>query len=271
MIIDFHTHTFPDKVAVKAVPKLEKSASIRAFTDGTARGLTGSMEEAGIDISVIVPVVTNPVKAEEINEYAAKTNEAHKNIISFGGIHPDTESYKAVIKKAKALGLKGIKLHPEFQDTDFDDIRYKRILSFNEELGLITLVHAGFDGSFPGSMHCGVKNILNVIEKIRPERLVLAHMGGCNIWKDIKKYIAGANVFFDTAFSFGVKQIPGLLTEEEFTDLARAHGTKKILFGTDSPWGEQREMSEFIKNSRLTEEEKADILSQNALRLLNIS
>ncbi|MCD7778997.1 MAG: amidohydrolase family protein [Clostridiales bacterium] len=270
MIIDFHTHTFPDKVAVKAIPKLEKSASIKAFTDGTVNGLVDSMNENGIDFSVVVPVVTNPVKAEEINEYAAETNQTHKNVISFGGIHPDTENYKAVLKKAQGLGLKGIKLHPEFQYTDFDDIRYKRILYFAEELGLITLVHAGFDGSFPDSMHCGIKNILNVIEEIGPKRLVLAHMGGCFLWKDVKKYIAGADVYFDTAFSFGKKQIvSGLLSEEEFIVLARAHGMEKILFGTDSPWGEQGEMSEFIKNSALTDGEKENILYKNALKLLS--
>ncbi|MCC8098414.1 MAG: amidohydrolase family protein [Eubacterium sp.] len=270
MIIDFHTHTFPDKVAVKAIPKLEKSASIKAFTDGTVKGLAGSMNENGIDISVVVPVVTNPVKAEEINEYAAKTNASYKNIISFGGIHPDTENYKYLLKKAQSLGLKGIKLHPEFQYTDFDDIRYKRILYFAEELGLITLVHAGFDGSFPDSMHCGIGNILNVIEEIDPKRLVLAHMGGCFLWKDVKKYIAGAEVYFDTAFSFGKKQIvTGLLSEEEFIALARAHGTEKILFGTDAPWGEQGEMAEFIKNSALTCEEKESILYKNAIKLLN--
>ncbi len=271
MIIDFHTHTFPDKMAEHTISKLERSAHLTAFTDGTAHGLLESMEESGIDLSLIMPVVTNPPKADEINEYAAEANDMYEKLMSFGGIHPDTENYKAVLKHAKELGLKGIKLHPEFQGVDFDDIRYKRILDCAEELGLITLVHAGFDGSYPDSKRCWTWHVLNVIEDVNPRRLVVAHMGGCNIWGDVKKYLAGAEVYFDTAFSFGKKQISGLLSEEEFTDLARAHGTKKVLFGTDSPWGEQKEMSEFIKNSSMTAEEKDDILYKNALNLLNRS
>ncbi|MCD8089141.1 MAG: amidohydrolase family protein [Clostridiales bacterium] len=270
MIIDFHTHTFPDKIAEHTISKLERSAHLTAFTDGTSQGLLNSMEESGIDLSVILPVVTNPPKADEINEYAAETNSENDRLISFGGIHPDTENYKAVLKRAKALGLKGIKLHPEYQNVDFDDIRYMRILDSAEELGLVTVVHAGFDGSYPDSKRCWTKHILNVLEEVKPHRLVAAHMGGCNIWGDVKKYLAGAELYLDTAFSFGVKQLSGLLTEEEFIALARTHGTKKVLFGTDSPWCEQKEMSEFIINSAMTEDEKEDILFKNALGLLKL-
>lgn len=269
MIIDFHIHTFPDKMAEHTISKLERSAHLTAFADGTVHGLIASMKESGIDLSVILPVVTNPPKADEINEYAAEANSEHPEIHSFGGIHPDTENYRDVLKRAKGLGLKGIKLHPEFQGVDFDDIRYKRILSSTEELGLITLVHAGFDGSYPDSQRCWTRHILNVIEDVKPKKLVVAHMGGCNIWDEVKKNLAGAEVYFDTAFSFGEKQLSGLLSEEQFISLSRTHGTKKILFGTDSPWCEQKEMTDFVKNSSLTEEEKSDILGLNAKRLLD--
>ena len=35
MIIDFHTHAFPDKVAEKAIPKLAGIGGIDCFGDGT--------------------------------------------------------------------------------------------------------------------------------------------------------------------------------------------------------------------------------------------
>ncbi len=270
MVIDFHTHIFPDKIASEAITSLEKSAGIKAFTDGTAKGLKKSMQEGGIDLSVVLPVVTNPDKAEKINAAAVKMTESEKGIISFGGIHPNTHNYKNVLIEIKRAGLKGIKLHPEFQYTFFDDIKYMRILNFAEELGLITVVHAGFDGSFPKSRKCGTKEILNVLEEVNPQRLVLAHMGGHSNWENVKKYIAGANVYFDTSFSFGEKQgVNGLLTEEQFISLSKAHGIDKILFATDSPWSEQKEMREFVENSALTDEEKFAMLYKNALHLLN--
>lgn len=270
MIIDFHTHTFPDKIAKTAIPQLEQNASIKAFTDGTVSGLLSSMRRAGINISVILPVVTNPQKADKINALSANINQTYSNIISFGGIHPLTENYRQVLKNAVNMGLKGIKLHPEYQDTDFDDISYMRILDCAEELGLVTVVHAGYDGGFPASRHCFIDNILHVLNRIKPKRLVLAHMGGCMIWDKVREYIAGADVYFDTALSFGKKQLPNLLNANQFIDLSRAHGTDKILFATDSPWGEQQEMSEFVKNSNLTDTEKEDILYKNASRLLKL-
>jgi hypothetical protein len=269
MIIDFHTHTFPDRIAENAISALEKSAGIPAFTDGTADGLISSMHDSGVDLSVVLPVVTNPEKTEKINRSAEVLTHTKEGIISFGGVHPLNENYKQILKDICSMGLKGIKLHPEFQYTDFDDISYLRIIDHAEELGLITLTHAGFDGSFPGSKRCYTKNILAVLEQVRPKHLVLAHMGGHSMWDDVKKYIAGADVYLDTALSFGRKQkVPNLLSSEDFTTLATAHGTDKILFATDSPWSEQKEMVDFVKATSLTDEQKSDILGNNAVKLL---
>ena len=44
MIIDFHTHIFPDRIAPRTIAKLEKIGKTRAFTDGTQNGLLASME-----------------------------------------------------------------------------------------------------------------------------------------------------------------------------------------------------------------------------------
>ena len=35
---------------------------------------------------------------------------------------------------------------------------------------------------------------------VKPEKLVLAHMGGLNFWDDVEKYLVGENVYFDTAY-----------------------------------------------------------------------
>ena len=65
MIIDFHTHLFPDKVAPKAIPKLaDLSHSVPSY-DGTKAGLYASMQRGGIDVSVILPVVTAPHQFEK--------------------------------------------------------------------------------------------------------------------------------------------------------------------------------------------------------------
>ena len=116
MIIDFHTHIFPDAIAQKNIPFLEKRSGITAATDGTLNGLLHSMEQSGVDLSVIMPVVTKPSQFDSINVFAKNINEQSKgNVLSFGGIHPDCENYKEKLEYIKSLGLPGIKLHPDYQ------------------------------------------------------------------------------------------------------------------------------------------------------------
>ena len=66
MIIDIHTHTFPDRIARAAIDKLSKAAHAAAFTDASNQSLLSSMEKAGIDLSVIAPVATSPAQVEKI-------------------------------------------------------------------------------------------------------------------------------------------------------------------------------------------------------------
>ena len=144
MIIDFHTHTFPDGIAAKTVASLGKVAGIEPKTSGTLDGLLDSMEKAGIDLSVIMPVVTRPEQFQTINNVAAKINEEYGDrVISFGGIHPNSMNYKKELDYIKSLGLKGIKLHPDYQGVMIDDIGYKHIIDYASQLDLVIMVHAG--------------------------------------------------------------------------------------------------------------------------------
>lgn len=263
MIIDFHTHIFPDKIAGAAVSKLESSAGVKAYTDGTLEGLLTSMKKAGIDCSVILPVVTSPKQFRSIQAFAEKVSELD-SIISFGGIHPDTENYREELRIIKNSGLKGIKLHPEYQATYIDDKKYLRIMDYASELGLIISVHAGLDGAFPQERHCTPERIAGVIRTVQPEKLVLAHMGGLELWDEVERYIVGSEVYLDTSFSIGI------MKDEQLIRIARNHGIHKILFATDSPWGGQKEMADYFQNLSLTPEEKEMVLWKNAERLLGI-
>ncbi len=86
MIIDFHTHAFADKIAEAAMRSLHKSAGLRPYTDGTVSGLRASMQENGIDISVVLPIATKPEQQRIINDWAAFIRAA--DIIPFGSVHP---------------------------------------------------------------------------------------------------------------------------------------------------------------------------------------
>lgn len=265
MIIDFHTHTFPDKIAAKTIEKLSSVSNIIPFTDGTVRGLSEVMEKSGVDLSVVLPVATKPEQFKNINETAQAVNREYDGkIISFGGIHPDSLDYRRELEEIKQMGLAGIKLHPDYQRVYIDDERYMKIVDYASQLDLITVVHAGVDVGYPEPVHCTPKRSRKLIDAVHPKKFVHAHMGGFDMWDDVEKYLAGQDIYLDTAYTFDK------MGEERFLKLVHLHGTEKILFATDSPWCGQKESVEWIKSSGLTQEEQQRIFSENAKKLLNL-
>lgn len=282
MIIDFHTHTFPAKISAKVIDNLSHVSHTEYFTDGSVNGLFSSMQEAGVDYSVNLPVMTSVSQVEKINSSLIADQERlfEQGIITFGGMHPDYENYKEELLRLKQNHIPGIKIHPAYQNADLDDIRMMRIIDRASELGLIVVTHAGIDIGIYDHNYASVSQILKIIDEIHPENFVLAHMGNWACWDDVERDLAGAPVWFDTAFSIGpitpnkVKSgtpyLSSNLSDEDFTRIVRKHGTDKILFATDSPWEAQKDYIKRMQKMPLTDSEKEQIFSQNAARLLEL-
>ncbi len=263
-MIDFHTHIFPDKIAEGTLHFLSERCHVAPFTNGTADGLEESTKKAGLALSVAMPVVTKPSQFESINRFASQFR-GEDGILSFGGIHPDCADYKKELLLLKEMGFKGIKLHPDYQETFFNDLKYKRIISFASELGFVVSVHAGYDPGYPDRVHCTPKMAREVLDEVRPPKLVLAHMGGFKRWDEVEEHLVGQDVWLDTAVVFGK------ISDGQFIRICRNHGPDKILFATDSPWSGQKESVEYFSNMDMTEKEKQLILTENAKKLLTLS
>ena len=282
MIIDFHTHTFPEKISAKTVQKLAGISHTMPFTNGSVPELISSMAEAKVDYSVNLPVMTSADQVAKVNSSLTEQREQllTQGIITFGGMHPDYENYKEELRLLKQTGIPGIKLHPAYQNVDFDDIRMMRIIDYASELGLIILTHAGIDIGLYHHNYCSERHILKVVDQIHPTKLVLAHMGGWGCWEDVERDLAGAPVFLDTAFAIGPitpnpeqNDKPYLetnLSNEDFVRICRKHGIDKILFATDSPWQEQRDYIERVRQTGLTSSEQEAVLGENARKLLSL-
>lgn len=280
MIIDFHAHTFPKEISEQTLKKLSRLSHTKYFSDGSADGLAASMKKARIDFSVNLPVMTAAKQVEKVNRslIADKERFYEKGIITFGGMHPDYEDYKKELAYLRNQGIPGIKLHPAYQNTDIDDKKMMRIIDFASEQGLIVLTHAGIDIGIFDHNYASVKQVLRVIDEVRPEKFVLAHMGNWGCWDDVERYLCGAPVWFDTAFAVGPVtpdeesgEPPFLscnLDPDAFVRITRKHGADKVLFATDSPWEDQEDYVGRISQMPLSPEEKRFIFSENARRLL---
>lgn len=263
MIIDFHTHCFPEKIAQKAVTGLEfSSGGVTPNTDGTLQGLLSKMDEDGVDISVVLNIATNERQQHSVNDFAASIQS--DKIICFGSVYPDAADALDELERIKELGLAGVKLHPEFQNFYVDDEKMKPIYEKISRLGLITLFHAGMDVGYRPPYHCTPERLEHALSWFSAP-VVAAHLGGLDESREVIKRLCGKdNLYLDTAYSYGIVPKPVL------SDIIEAHGADKILFGSDCPWHRPMWERKMLSVLELTEEEKNKIYYENAKKLLDI-
>ena len=270
MIVDSHTHIFPDKIAAKALSKLSSVIRLEPYTQGTIDSILESMEKSGVDISIILPIVTDPHQFDSILRFAVQINETcaerkGPRLVSLAGIHPASETYKEQLRIIKQEGFAGIKLHPNYQGFLFDDIHYMRVIEEGSALGLTIVTHTGDDPYTPDQVFCSPDMILHVLEEVAPPRFILAHMGSNENYAESEEKLCGQNVYFDTAYSIMH------MDEGRLVRMIHRHGADKVLFGTDSPWTSQKDCVEKLNSlSGLSEKEKQQILYENAAFLFNL-
>lgn len=269
MIIDFHAHVFPDKIAGATINALSQSASIMPHSSGTLDGLISQMTDTGVDISVNLPVLTRAKQLESVSAFALEINQkpyTGARVISFAGMHPDIEDYQGALDKIKQSGFLGIKLHPDYQGTFIDDERYVKILAYAKKLDLITVTHAGLDGAFIGQpIKCTPERALRLLDALGGyEKLVFAHLGGNELYDEVYDKLLGQSVYIDTSY------VLPFTSREQFEKLLSKHGENKILFATDSPWQHQGNMQEILRSYGLGSEIESKIFHENAAKLLKL-
>ena len=268
MIIDFHTHIFPDRIASKTIALLSEKGGIPPFSDGSVAGLTERMQQAGVDLSVTLPVLTNPLQFDSVNGYAAQINEmfaeCSPRLISFGGIHPDCEDIDKKMAFLRKSGFLGVKIHPDYQMTYIDDEKYVQILQCAKEYDMIVVTHAGVDSAYRENVRCTPDRALNLIRRVPYSKLVLAHLGANEMPEEVIEKLCGEDVYFDTAY------VLRFTDRTHFQNVVRLHGEDKLLFATDSPWSDIRNDVNILKSFGLPQETENKIFCENAKKLLGI-
>lgn len=270
MIIDFHTHIFPDKISERTISLLSESAGIPAYSDGTVDGLLKRMEEAGVDISVTLPVLTSPKQFDSVNRFAAEINErfygaSEKRLISFAGIHPDCDDIEGKMRFIKNTGFLGVKIHPDYQGKFITDPGYVKIVKCAMEHGLIVVTHAGVDAGFRDApVRCTPELALELVRTVPHKKLVFAHLGANEMTERTIDILAGEDVYFDTAY------VLKHTDRDTFLRILNKHGEDKLLFATDSPWSDIACDVQILKSYSLGRKTEDKIFFENAKELLGI-
>lgn len=264
MYIDSHIHAFADSIAERAVKKLEDTANVKAYTDGTIKGADLLMEKCGVDYGVLLPVATKPTQQTTINNWAKE--EYKGRFISFGTVHPYAEDACDELDRIKSLGLKGVKLHNDYQGVFIFDDCCKPIYKRCEELGLPVVFHMGYDPVSPRVHRAMPYDLLELHENYPKLKIIGAHMGGEEAWESVYHYIAGVeNIWLDTAFTAGI------IDEKLFYEIVKKHGTHRVLFGSDLPWSSPDREIALIDRLPVSSGDKEKIYWKNIAELLELS
>ena len=271
MLIDFHTHIFPDAIADAAMQALVdgihriQGADYGAgrplyFRAGTRKALEDSMPACGVDRSICLPIATKPSQTAHINDFAEKIRT--DKLLSFGTLHPADPDWERVLNDLAERGFRGIKLHLQFQLFPIDGKEVVRILQKAEALGLYVIFHAGADIGLPPPVYASPRQIRNVLQMTAGTHLIAAHLGGWEQWEDVLKYLAGTPIMMDTAY------IREFINPQLAREIIKTHGAERILFGSDSPWENPADTLQFLQSLDLTAAELDNITHKNAERLL---
>jgi len=264
MIIDFHTHVFPDNIAARAISKILSYAgdNYTPVNDGTISGLLKNMNDWNIDISVILPVITRQAQFKTLNGWAKSI--CSDRLVSFGGIYPFTDNYKRDIDYVAGLDIKGLKFHAEDQNFMVDDERMLKVYDYALNKGMIILHHAGYDPGFAPPFKSSPLQFARIARAMRGGIIIAAHLGGHAQWDEVEEHLVGEDIYLDTSMGFE------FFSSEQFLRIVKNHGADKILFGSDAPWSSAKSEIESLRAMPLPKKDIDAILGGNAQRLLGI-
>ena len=124
MIVDAHCHVWPDHIAAKVLAG--RPADLDPVHDGTIAGLRRTMAAAGVDHAMCLGVANVARTVERTNEFIGSLDRSR--FTPFGTVHPDLPA-EVNLKSLRDNGIRGVKLHPMFQDLSFADPRVIELLA----------------------------------------------------------------------------------------------------------------------------------------------
>lgn len=235
-IIDAHAHIFPEKIAQKAAISIGNFYGLPMTSCGTSELLLTSGKEINVEKYLVCSTATKAEQVLPINDFIFDECEKHKEFVGFATLHPDMIDIESEVERIISRGIKGVKLHPDFQMFNIDDQKAMEIYRLCEKK-LAVLFHTGdarYDFSAP-------KRLANVTERFPDLKCIAAHFGGYQRWDEAYDCYKSKNIFMDTSSSlFELDNKIAFKFFEKF-------GIEQFFFGTDFPmWKHKEELARII-------------------------
>ncbi len=280
MIIDCHTHIFPEKVRKDRDTFCKRDGGFSFVYRHSKAKMVGvedlivSMDESGIDRSVICGFPwSQPDLCSFQNQYLMESASRYpKRLIVFVSLlfsNPDWSEKE--LGRALKGGAKGVGEIAFYLDemTSQDLHSMKPILTKMEQQGIPLLLHTNetIGHSYPGKGKTPLERFYEMILAFPKLPIILAHWGGGFPFYELMPEVAKvmANVSYDTAAS------PFLYSKRIYAVAREIVGVEKIFFGTDFPLISPRRYFQELEESGLSKQDREKILGLNFARRIEKS
>ena len=268
MIIDSHVHLFPDNL-FEAIRRWFDTYAWKVNYRLSADECLKHLHEAGITRAVCYNYAHKPGVAAYLNEWSYNLQQANKDLIVFGTVHPDDENLGLLLKTIfETYQFTGIKLHCHVLARAPDHESFFPIYESVCRYDRVLTIHAGSGPALPGyaastAQFSGTEKIYNFMKRFPDMKCIVPHFGADDF-----------DGFFDLMDEF-----KGLWTDNTMALSGYFPGTvpvdriikyqDRILYGSDFPNIPYDMMTEInaIKALNLGKETEDKLLFKNALRL----
>ena len=257
-----HCHIYPEKIASKAVKGIRDFYDLDMSLNGKIDNLIEDGNKVGVVHYLVHSVATTPKQVRSINEFISNVVKERPDLFTgFGTLHPDSDDIEGDFEHLIDLGLKGVKLHPDFQQFALNEDKAFKLGEVINEGNIPVLIHCGdyrYNYSNP-------EQLKPFLEKF-PDMLVIgAHFAGWSVWAEATEKLAGTpNLYVDLSSSLYE------LSPQDAKKFIYKYGVDKVLWGTDYPMWEAESEMELFHKIGLTPEEENMILYENSAKILGI-
>ena len=259
-IIDIHNHVFPEKIAMRAASNIRDYYKLPMEGDGTLATMKRLSGPLNIKKYVICSAATHSDKVGVADDFIHNTVLSDNQLVGLGTTHADFKDFDREVERILEFGLRGIKIHSEFQGFAIDDPGLDSSYRLIEKYKLPVLFHLGDKTSDLSS----AVRLRRVMDKYPDMIVIAAHMGGHVQKEAAEKYLVGQNVYFDNS------EWQYTMTAQEMCDMTRRHGVDKVMFGSDYPLNTALTCAKRFYDAPFTDEEKELIFSKNAMKVFHI-
>ena len=259
-IADAHAHIFPDKLAVKAAASIGEFYGCRMYKPASVENLVAEEARAGVSRCIVSNSAVTPEQVHNINSFIAAACAEHPAFVGFGSIFPGMDGWEAELDRMQELGLRGLKIHSDFQKLPIDEPGAVEMYRSVARRGMVVLFHMGdnrYDYSSP-------ERLTNLLRQVPDLRVIAAHFGGWNDWEHSLRCPQPENVLYDTSST------TPLISHELAMRMFDAFGPERFLFGSDFPMWEPKEMLRQLLTFDLGQDVLENILYGNFMKLFGL-